>query len=86
MSENRLNRAVNSIPLIMAGNGSKVKIKSISGGRGLKQRLCDLGLYEGAIVELVKSSISGPVILKVLDSRIVIGRGQAHKIMVEILK
>jgi len=74
-----------AISLAMVESGRKVRISSISGGRGLRQRLCNLGLYEGATIEVVRNDSSGPIISKVLDSRIVMGRGQAHKIMVEII-
>jgi ferrous iron transport protein A len=74
------------IPLAMAKEGEKVKIHCVDCGRGLKNRLLDLGLYEGTVVEVIKNDIHGPVIIKILDSRIVLGRGQAHKIMVEPLK
>ena len=38
---------------------------------------------EGTEVLVSKNDVCGPVVLKVLDSRIVVGRGQAMKIMVE---
>jgi len=72
------------IPLTMVKDGKRVKIISISSGRGLKKRLYDLGLYEGAKIDVIRNDISGPIILKVLDSRIGIGRGQANKIIVSI--
>jgi len=78
-------RRTGAMSLATVESGRKVRISSISGGRGLRQRLCDLGLYEGATIEVVRNDISGPILLKVLDSRIVIGRGQAHKIMIDIV-
>ncbi len=70
-------------PLAMAKEGAKVTIKEIRSGRGLKKRLGELGLYEGTKVVIKKNDIFGPVMLKVLDSTLVLGRGEALKIMVE---
>ncbi len=50
-----------------------------------KNRLGDLGLYEGATIKVVKNHNTGPMVLKVLDSRVLLGRGQAHKIKVKVL-
>ncbi len=72
-----------SMVLSMATEGSVVKIKDIVSGERMKKRLSELGLYEGTEVLVSKNDVCGPVILKVLDSRIVVGRGQAMKIMVE---
>ena len=68
---------------IKADRKEKVKIHSINCGAGLKKRLCDLGLYEGMTIEVIKNAISGPIIIKVFDSRIILGRGQAYRIIVE---
>ncbi|MEA3343039.1 MAG: FeoA family protein [archaeon] len=72
-----------SMALSMANEGSVVKIKDIVSGERMKKRLGELGLYEGTSVLVSKNDVCGPVVLKVLDSSIVVGRGQAMKIMVE---
>ncbi len=74
------------MPLSMAREGDEVKIHWVVCGRGFRARLCDLGLYEGTRVKVVKNDVSGPIILKVKGSKIVMGRGQAQKIMVEPIK
>ena len=66
----------------MVDKGKKVKIKEVIGGEKLKKRLSELGVYNGTSIEIIKNDFSGPLILKVLDSKIVIGRGQAQKIIV----
>ena len=62
--------------------GSKVMISSLDCGSEMKHRLCCLGISCGQCVKMVKNDVKGPLILKVLDSKIVIGRGQARKISV----
>ncbi|WP_363315405.1 FeoA family protein [Thermosulfurimonas sp.] len=44
-----------------------------------------LGLYRGQTVEVVENRGWGPVILKVGDTKFVLGRGQAARILVQPL-
>ncbi len=69
--------------LAMAGSEKKVLVKEIVSGVKLKKRLSDLGIYEGVEVKIVRNDFSGPVIVSVLDSKVILGRGETHKIMVE---
>ncbi len=69
--------------LAMAECGKKVLIKEVLGGFKLKKRLSDLGIYEGIKVEVVRNDFSGPMIVGILDSKVILGRGEAHKIRVE---
>ncbi|NMC54289.1 MAG: ferrous iron transport protein A [Chloroflexi bacterium] len=69
--------------LSMAASGEKVRMVSIQGGHELRKRLADLGLNIGEEVYVIQVACDGPMILGVKDSRLAIGRGMAHKIMVE---
>lgn len=71
--------------LAMVAEGKEVIVEEIMGGWGIRNRLSGLGIYEGTKVRVIKNDIYGPLIIGVLDSTIAIGRGQAHKIMVEVL-
>ncbi len=77
---NKPNQA--AMPLAMAGLGSQVTIADIDAGRGLNQRLADMGLLPGVPVRVVSNSFSGPFVIAVKEMRIVLGRGMANKIMV----
>jgi len=57
-----------------------VKILSVNCGRNLSRRLSDLGLFEDTEVEIIKNDNSGPIIIKILNSKIALGRGEANKI------
>ncbi|MDI9642251.1 MAG: FeoA family protein [Archaeoglobaceae archaeon] len=59
----------------------RVRIKEIIGGRGFVCRLADLGLAPGQVVEVLSNG--PPVIIKVKDTKIAIGRGVARKVIVE---
>jgi len=72
-----------SLPLGMLRDGDLATVVDVRGGRGLKRRMADMGLATGAQIEVVSDSASsGPVIVKVLDTRIAIGRGMSRHIMV----
>jgi len=69
------------IPLPMAANGERVTIVEITGGRQMKRRLADMGLAEGACLEVV-SNTTGPFVVIVNQTRLALGSGIAEKIMV----
>ena len=70
------------IPLSMASPGEKVKVAAIRAGWGLQRRLADMGLTPGVLVRVINSHGRGPVVLDVRGSRLALGHGIAHKIMV----
>ena len=58
----------------------KVKILNVNCGKGFSRRLCDLGLFEGTEIEIIKNDNFGPIIIQILKSKIALGRGEASKI------
>jgi Fe2+ transport system protein FeoA len=69
------------IPLRMAAVGEEVELAAVRAGWGLQRRLADLGLIPGVRIKLV-SGRSGPVVIEVKGSRLALGAGVAHTIMV----
>ena len=70
------------MPLIMATRGSKVRLVAVNGGKQVTSRLAAMGLLPGVEVEIISNSPGDPFILDVRGSRLVLGRGMAHKIFV----
>lgn len=70
------------MPLAMASTGERVRIVSLIGGRGISQRLTSMGLSVGSEIEVLKKGFSGPLLVSVGDTRLGVGAGIAHKIMV----
>jgi Fe2+ transport system protein FeoA len=70
------------MPLAMVSPGEEVRLVAIYGGQRLRKRLADLGLNVGMTVRVLQHSGHGPLILAVKDSRLAVGRGIAHKILV----
>jgi ferrous iron transport protein A len=79
-------------PLGLLSRGEQAEIVEIKGQKSCtagssKNQLChieDLGLRVGKMVEMLNNEGRGPILLKVDESRIAIGRGMAMKIMVKI--
>lgn len=61
-------------------SGSNVQIDKISGGEKLRDKLLSMGLLPGKEIEVLSVRKNGPVIVKINDTRIVIGHGMASKI------
>jgi Fe2+ transport system protein FeoA len=70
----------------MASPGIEVKLIAIRGGRRIRKRLGDLGLTPGTVLRVVQADAWGPLIVAFKDdARLALGRGMAHKVMVETL-
>jgi Fe2+ transport system protein FeoA len=69
--------------LSMASPGEEVRLLGVRGGWGVKRRLADMGLTPGETLRIVQADSSGPLLVAVRGSRLALGRGMAHKIMVE---
>jgi ferrous iron transport protein A len=72
----------NLMPLSMLNIGEEAELVDVRGGRGLRKRLSALGLNPGMKVTVVQNTMRGPIVLGVMDSRIALGRGMAHRILV----
>ena len=71
--------------LTMVSPGEEARLVAIRGGQRLRKRLADLGLNLGMTVRVMRCDGRGPLILAVKDSRLAVGRGMAHKIMVQLV-
>jgi Fe2+ transport system protein FeoA len=74
---------VHEMPLAMASPGEEVRVVDIRAGRGLRQRLADMGLTPGTVLKVLSSRGSGPTLIECRGSRLVLGFGVAQKVMVE---
>lgn len=64
-------------------SGQIAILKKIIGGQEIRQRLTAMGLLPGQIVMVVRNGHPGPLVVKVKESKIVLGREMAQKIKVE---
>jgi ferrous iron transport protein A len=56
---------------------------SVEGGRGVMQRLTDMGLIPGERVKVLHNSGHGPVTVLIKGAKVALGHGLAAKIIVE---
>jgi len=66
----------------MVSPGEVVKVVAVRAGWGLQRRLADMGLTIGVQVRVINSQRPGPVVLDIRGSRLALGHGVAHRIMV----
>jgi DtxR family Mn-dependent transcriptional regulator len=57
-------------------------IKSFAGGRGMMGRCLSMGFTPGSSVKMVENFGSGPVLVRLHDTDVALGRGLAHKMIV----
>jgi ferrous iron transport protein A len=75
------NRDAKPFPLSMADEGALVRIHTVRAGRGLVQRLTDLGLNIGGEIRIVQRQGAGLLVARG-EGRIALGAGMAAKILV----
>ncbi len=71
-----------TMTILEADPGEEVMVSRIEAGRELKQRLAAMGLLPDSKITVVRSVSQGQVIVRLKDSRVVLGRGMANKIFV----
>ena len=71
-----------SVPLDTLYAGEQGVVVTMDGGRGLLCRMTSLGFTPGAEVTVVQNYGRGPLIARVRDARIALGRGEAGRIYV----
>jgi len=71
------------MPLSMAGSGSEVVVTGVAGGWRLRGRLADMGLVPGVRVRVLHGGPGGPMMIELRGSRLGLGRGVTHKILVK---
>ena len=69
-------------PLSTVRDGEKVKLARIDAGRGLNSRLASMGLVPNVEITVVSNRQRGPFMISVKNSKMMLGRGMANKIMV----
>jgi ferrous iron transport protein A len=66
--------------------GQKALIRKIGGGRGLIDKISCLNLREDKIVtKVTHQPFNGPVVIKIDNCQVAIGRGIAEKIEIDLL-
>ena len=70
------------MPLTFVPPGRTATIRAIHGGRAMRQRLASMGLLPESQIEVLRGNLNGALVVRVKESRLVLGRGMAEKIRV----
>jgi ferrous iron transport protein A len=60
-------------------------VRVLRGGRDFTGRMGTLGFVPGSVVTVIQNYGRGPVLVTVKDVRVALGRGEALKVLVEVL-
>jgi len=71
-----------TFPLALAGEGERVWVAAVNGGRGMLFKLTELGLPIGSELTVTQRSAGGPMVVARNDARIALGARMAHRVMV----
>lgn len=69
------------MPLNAISIGRYAEVNNVEGGELMGKKLREMGINKGAVIEIVRND-AGPLIIKVGESRLALGRGMAQKVMV----
>ena len=72
-----------SIPLTELPSGTKAVVRRIVGGREIAGRLAAMGVTVNSTLEMLQNPPHGPLLVRVRNTRLALGRGEAGKILVE---
>jgi len=62
--------------------GGRGTIAGLSGGAAFVRRLAGMGLTVGAGVQILQNTGRGPLLIRVRETRLAIGRGEALRVLV----
>jgi ferrous iron transport protein A len=71
------------LPLVELPAGTSAVVRSLGGGSEFVGRVSAMGIGPGATVEVLRNPRRGPLLVRVRDTRIALGRGEAAKVLVE---
>jgi ferrous iron transport protein A len=63
--------------------GAKCVVRQLKGGNSFVGRLGALGFTVGSLVQVIRNSGKGPLLVLVRKSRMALGRGEALKVLIE---
>ena len=69
-------------PLSRVRASETVKLASINAGQGLNSRLASMGLVPNVEITVVSNGHPGPFVISIKDSKMMLGRGMVHKIVI----
>ncbi len=73
----------NCVSLDTLKQGQEAVIKSLDGGKHFKDKLINLGVIPGSTVTIISGSKHSPFLLKIGETRVMVGHRMVKRIIVE---
>lgn len=70
-----------SMPLNAIGTGKHAIVNKLMGSENMCKKLMEMGVNKGATIEIIRND-SANLLIRVGESRLVIARGMAQKVLV----
>lgn len=83
LERNNKDRVENLVSLLTLNKGEKGEIVLIRGGRGLRQRLYDMGITPGTEIKIIRKAPFGPVEISLRGYHLALGQGIINKVWVK---
>lgn len=75
---------LNGLALTEAPSALPVRVVQVLGGCQRMRRLLEIGIYPGASLEVISTGRRGPIIVKLGETRLAVGRNVARAVLVDI--
>ena len=69
-------------PLAEVRSGEQVRLMSVAAGHDLRARLAGMGLLPGMKLTVLRNTGGGPLVVSVHNTRLALGRGMVHRMLV----
>ncbi|MEO0070745.1 MAG: FeoA family protein [candidate division WOR-3 bacterium] len=69
---------------LLEAPAGRLQVVEISGGKGIRIRLAEIGIVAGKVITRQTDGKSGPVVVEVEGKRVQIGRGMACRVIVMV--
>ena len=73
---------VTKTPLHLHSIGEKLTVVSLDGSDFFKEKLICQGIIPGAQIEIVNKRTNGPLVLRINQTKVIIGSGMTERIFV----
>ena len=74
------------VPLSLVPAGKSVKLLAVHGRQGICKRVAEMGINVGDTFEVVQNSFAGQFVIKFKETRLALGQGMVHRMIVQELK
>ncbi len=83
---NKLSKSDSLFTLSKIKNDQLVKLVDVVAGENITLQLAELGLIGPVMIKMNRNVGSGPIIITVRDTQLMIGRNLASKLLVELIE